>query len=219
MLSSKVGTLGDIHCGSLVNYAFPANLMREVVPKAIESIESEQLKYINLENTRSFSAKLYKVSSATRRRVNFRARGISRLIKTGSSPDSRIVILETLPALSIMRLQCASAIRQRPLVSRLNRIGQSRNYRVAILGGGITGLTSAWQLSRDPRCESVTILEKANRLGGWIDSERVPVNGGEVLFEYGPRTLRSAVPTSLPLLYLVCFRLDLLFLNVFERDD
>ncbi|KAJ5322935.1 hypothetical protein N7452_011224 [Penicillium brevicompactum] len=101
-----------------------------------------------------------------------------------------------------MRLQCASAIRQRPLVSRLNRIGQSRNYRVAILGGGITGLTSAWQLSRDPRCESVTIFEKSNRLGGWIDSERVPVNGGEVLFEYGPRTLRSAVPTSLPLLYL-----------------
>ncbi|CAG8252100.1 unnamed protein product [Penicillium salamii] len=101
-----------------------------------------------------------------------------------------------------MRLQCARAVRQRPLTSSLNRIGQIRTYRAAVLGAGVTGLTSAWQLAQDPECEQVVIYEKSNRLGGWIDSERVPVKGGEVLFEYGPRTLRGAIPTSLPLLYL-----------------
>lgn len=102
-----------------------------------------------------------------------------------------------------MRLQCAQAVRQRPLTSYINRIGQIRTYRAAVLGAGVTGLTSAWRLAQDPECEQVVIYEKSNRLGGWIDSERVPVKGGEVLFEYGPRTLRGAIPTSLPLLYLV----------------
>ncbi|CAG7916198.1 unnamed protein product [Penicillium olsonii] len=101
-----------------------------------------------------------------------------------------------------MWLQCAKAARHRPTTYRFNRIGQIRHYNAAVLGAGVTGLTSAWQLAQDPECEEVVIFEKSNRLGGWIDSERVPVKGGEVLFEYGPRTLRGAIPTSLPLLYL-----------------
>ena len=102
-----------------------------------------------------------------------------------------------------MWLQCAKAARHRPTTYRFNRIGQIRHYNAAVLGAGVTGLTAAWQLAQDPECEEVVIFEKSNRLGGWIDSERVPVKGGEVLFEYGPRTLRGAIPTSLPLLYLV----------------
>ena len=61
---------------------------------------------------------------------------------------------------------------------------------IAVLGGGITGLTTAFELSRTLPDAKVTIYERANKLGGWIDSEIVPVGDGEVVFEWGPRTLR-----------------------------
>jgi oxygen-dependent protoporphyrinogen oxidase len=80
---------------------------------------------------------------------------------------------------------------------------QKRAYTAAVLGGGITGLTAAWQLTQDPTCKQVILFEKTDRLGGWINSETVPVDGGNVVFEYGPRTLKSSLPGSLPLLYLV----------------
>ncbi|KAJ5772983.1 hypothetical protein N7457_007879 [Penicillium paradoxum] len=96
------------------------------------------------------------------------------------------------------RFRCSSPLKQ--LNCLLN--GQKRAYTAAVLGGGITGLTSTWQLAQDPECERVVLYEKSNRLGGWIDSETIPVEGGNVVFEYGPRTLRSSVPESLPLLSL-----------------
>ncbi len=55
-----------------------------------------------------------------------------------------------------------------------------------ILGGGITGLSAAWHIKkRDPRAK-ITLLEKENRLGGWI---RTSHEGG-FLFEKGPRTFQ-----------------------------
>lgn len=36
----------------------------------------------------------------------------------------------------------------------------------------------------------ITIYEASKRLGGWVDSETVEVDGGKVLFEWGPRSLR-----------------------------
>ena len=102
-----------------------------------------------------------------------------------------------------MRLPCvpkALRPRQRQLIL-LN--GQKRTYTAAVLGGGITGLTTAWQLAQDPTCRAINLFEKTDRLGGWINSETVPVDGGNVVFEYGPRTLKSSLPGSLPLLYLV----------------
>lgn len=64
---------------------------------------------------------------------------------------------------------------------------------VAILGGGITGLSTAWNVSRLLPDASVTIFEKNDRLGGWIDSEEIAVDNGKILFEWGPRTLRPAM--------------------------
>lgn len=96
---------------------------------------------------------------------------------------------------------------QKPLISAIRC--QHRSYNAAVIGGGITGLTAAWQLIQDRECSSVTIYEKSRRLGGWLQSETIPVEGGEVVFEYGPRTLRSAMPASLPLLYLVSWALVL----------
>jgi NAD(P)-binding Rossmann-like domain len=81
----------------------------------------------------------------------------------------------------------------------------SRNapYSVGVIGGGITGLTTVFRLTEDPNCTHITLYEKSSQLGGWLQSETVEVDGGEVVFEYGPRTLRTAVPSSLPMLDLV----------------
>jgi hypothetical protein len=64
---------------------------------------------------------------------------------------------------------------------------------IGILGGGITGLSTALWLAIEIPDARITIHEQSNRLGGWIDSEVVKVTGGEVLFEWGPRSLRPAL--------------------------
>ncbi|KAI4598565.1 oxygen-dependent protoporphyrinogen oxidase [Pestalotiopsis sp. 9143b] len=68
--------------------------------------------------------------------------------------------------------------------------------RIAVLGGGITGLTAAHYLARNAPNAHITLYEASDRLGGWI--EGVPTNldtveghDGEVLMQRGPRMLRS----------------------------
>jgi len=63
---------------------------------------------------------------------------------------------------------------------------------ISVLGGGITGLSSAFYLSRRFPSARIFLLDRQNRLGGWVQSERVQLpNGlGSVLLEGGPRTLR-----------------------------
>ena len=75
---------------------------------------------------------------------------------------------------------------------------------VAILGGGITGLASAFYLSKQLPEARITIFEGSSRLGGWLHSKRVDVGNGSVVFEQGPRTLRPNVPNGLVTLDLVC---------------
>ncbi|KAF8586608.1 Protoporphyrinogen oxidase [Ramaria rubella] len=67
--------------------------------------------------------------------------------------------------------------------------------KITIIGGGITGLSAAFHLSRKFPSSSITLLERSNRLGGWVQSKRVqfPIPGGDignVSLESGPRTLR-----------------------------
>ncbi|KAF2101629.1 Protoporphyrinogen oxidase, partial [Rhizodiscina lignyota] len=63
---------------------------------------------------------------------------------------------------------------------------------VAILGGGVTGLASAYYLSRaDPKAR-ITLYEASDQLGGWVQTKHVPVEGGSIVFESGPRTLRPS---------------------------
>lgn len=76
---------------------------------------------------------------------------------------------------------------------------------IAVVGGGITGLSSAFHLSRRFPQAQIRVFEKLRREGGWIRSQRVDVQGynGEkasVLLESGPRTLR---PNSGAVLELV----------------
>ena len=61
---------------------------------------------------------------------------------------------------------------------------------VVVLGGGITGLSSAFHLTRRlPRASKITVIERTNRLGGWIKSH--PLHGNNIALEAGPRTLRG----------------------------
>lgn len=62
---------------------------------------------------------------------------------------------------------------------------------IAVLGGGITGLSSAFFITQEIPQAKVTIYEKSNRLGGWLESPIHEVSTGHVVFENGPRTLRQ----------------------------
>ncbi|OSD05137.1 Protoporphyrinogen oxidase [Trametes coccinea BRFM310] len=83
---------------------------------------------------------------------------------------------------------------------------------VTIVGGGLSGLSAAFHLSRRFPASSgarITLVEKSNRLGGWVKSERARVKdryGGrqaDVLLESGPRTLRPASKAILELIHLL----------------
>ncbi|KAL8797728.1 MAG: hypothetical protein Q9195_000080 [Heterodermia aff. obscurata] len=74
---------------------------------------------------------------------------------------------------------------------------------VAILGGGITGLASAFYLSKQLPEARITIFEGSSLLGGWLHSKQVDVGNGSVVFEQGPRTLRPNIPNGLVTLNLV----------------
>ena len=88
---------------------------------------------------------------------------------------------------------------RRPATHYSNAIAMFKPYRnpnltqfnAGVIGGGITGLTTAWKLSNHPKCSRVTLYEKSSRLGGCIQTESIPVEGGKLLFESGPQSLRA----------------------------
>jgi monoamine oxidase len=75
---------------------------------------------------------------------------------------------------------------------------------IAVLGGGLTGLSAAFHLSRRFPGSQITLLERERTLGGWVRSERVelpddPRTLGTVVLEAGPRTLRPNAESVLEL--------------------
>lgn len=73
---------------------------------------------------------------------------------------------------------------------RFCHVPNPKPFSAGVIGGGITGLATAWRLSRLPQCSRITLYEKSPRLGGYIQSETIPVDGGNVVFEYGARSIR-----------------------------
>jgi len=73
--------------------------------------------------------------------------------------------------------------------------------RIAVLGGGLTGLSTVFHLSRRFPTSQITLVEKEQTLGGWVRSERVEIPEAEasVLLEGGPRTLRPNAKSVLEL--------------------
>lgn len=74
---------------------------------------------------------------------------------------------------------------------------------VAVIGGGITGLATAYFLSKASPKIRITLLEGGKRLGGWLHSEVVETSHGKLIFEKGPRTLRPNIPNGVLTLDLV----------------
>ncbi|KAL2165239.1 hypothetical protein VTH06DRAFT_535 [Thermothelomyces fergusii] len=71
---------------------------------------------------------------------------------------------------------------------------------IAVLGGGLTGLTTAWYLTRFLPEARITIYEADKRLGGWIQTDKAEVTTpdgtvGTVHFE---RAARMVKPQSFP---------------------
>ena len=67
---------------------------------------------------------------------------------------------------------------------------------IAILGGGLTGLATAYFIRQYLPKANITVYEGSNRLGGWIDTEEVQVTTpsgetGKVLFQRGGRMLKT----------------------------
>ncbi|KAK4221396.1 Protoporphyrinogen oxidase [Podospora fimiseda] len=83
------------------------------------------------------------------------------------------------------------------LISRsYSQINNNSPRSVAVLGGGLTGLTTAWYLARFLPQAKIAIYEASDRLAGWIDSETVPVKTidgeeGTVNFQRGARVLQT----------------------------
>jgi len=74
---------------------------------------------------------------------------------------------------------------------------EKKQEQIAVLGGGITGLASAHYLAREKPQAKITIYEGSSRMGGWLNSKAVEVEGGSAIFESGPRTLRTGTPSGL----------------------
>ncbi|PHH86421.1 hypothetical protein CDD83_10273 [Cordyceps sp. RAO-2017] len=72
----------------------------------------------------------------------------------------------------------------------------AEDARIAVIGGGLTGLTAAYYLAKQvPRTTKIVLYEASDRLGGWIKTDWVKVKMWgdelELKFERGPRTLSS----------------------------
>jgi hypothetical protein len=76
-------------------------------------------------------------------------------------------------------------------LDKLKQDVKVKEPRVAVLGGGISGLAATYFLTIKFPNLPITLFESSNRLGGWLQSKRVEVEGGSVTFEQGPRTLRT----------------------------
>ena len=71
---------------------------------------------------------------------------------------------------------------------------------IAVLGGGLTGLSAAFHLARRFPTTPIALVNRDARFGGWVRSERVRVGqDAEALLEAGPRTLRPNAPSVLEL--------------------
>lgn len=63
---------------------------------------------------------------------------------------------------------------------------------IAILGGGLTGLTAAHYLARHAPDAQITLFEAGTGLGGWVHGAVEDTPQGKVVMQSGPRMIRSA---------------------------
>lgn len=84
-------------------------------------------------------------------------------------------------------------------------VATSVPQNIAVLGGGLTGLTTAYYLTRFHPRAKITLYEADSRLGGWVDTQSLRVtSAGEgvgdtkdscILVERGARTVAPQITT------------------------
>ncbi|WVQ94921.1 protoporphyrinogen oxidase [Kwoniella sp. CBS 9459] len=91
--------------------------------------------------------------------------------------------------------------------------------RIAVLGGGLSGLTTAYHLTKLLPTSRVTLLDSSTRVGGWIDSKvqeigfkdaEGAVREGMVTTESGPRSIRPKGSKGAPGMLRLLRDLDML---------
>jgi protoporphyrinogen/coproporphyrinogen III oxidase len=128
---------------------------------------------------------------AERAALALRRSGLTTMASVHSGASRRSLSLSLSLAGSLQRVQCFHHQR-RPATDTAEADGK----RIAIIGGGLTGLTTAYYLAKSVSSKTrITIYEASDRLGGWLRTDRVPVDvggtKGVVSFERGPRTISS----------------------------
>lgn len=121
------------------------------------------------------------------------------LCRAGSLPAALLSSGAASHRLNGCRHRSLYAIAARPLRSITGRRAyttEPKDADIAVLGGGLTGLSTAYYLAKKlPSTANITLYESSDRLGGWIKTDRVPVDvggkQGTVLFERGARSLTS----------------------------
>lgn len=85
--------------------------------------------------------------------------------------------------------------------------------KVAVLGGGISGLSSAYYLLKSgaEKLSQVILIEASNRVGGWIDTKRFDDG---VIFELGPKSVRPVGMNGMNSLALVNSQISLYCLDI-----
>ena len=66
--------------------------------------------------------------------------------------------------------------------------------RIAIIGGGIAGLSAAYYATRKAPQANITLIESSNRWGGKITTDRVSLAEGQFIIEGGPDTFLATKP-------------------------
>ncbi|KAK4105808.1 FAD/NAD(P)-binding domain-containing protein [Parathielavia hyrcaniae] len=76
---------------------------------------------------------------------------------------------------------------------------------IAVIGAGLTGLTTAWYLARELPKAKITIYDAGKKLGGWIDTVKHDVKtpdgkAGTVVFERAARMVKPqrSAPSRVP---------------------
>ncbi|KAK2938019.1 FAD/NADP-binding domain superfamily [Fusarium oxysporum f. sp. vasinfectum] len=153
-----------------------------------------------------------------------RRRAESTAVALLSSPAKSHLQLPLRRLDGIRSLSTSSALtRRRPIVAcnytqSFNNgrtfVSQAKDANIAVLGGGLTGLTAAYYLAKKlPSTAKITLYESSDRLGGWIKTDRVPVDiegkSGTVSFERGARSLSSLVGNTFRFDDLVLYDLAL----------
>jgi oxygen-dependent protoporphyrinogen oxidase len=78
-------------------------------------------------------------------------------------------------------------------------------HRIVIIGGGIAGLSAAYNANKNAPEAKVTLLEAGSHWGGKITTHRVPFDDGDFIIEGGPDTFLATKPWGVAL----CKELDL----------